>query len=242
MGKLYREGSVTAVPFGQAKGLKWKRFRRFASEYWLGIHELAVQDAITRELKPGHVFYDVGANVGFFSLIASRLVGACGEVFAFEPLPENASVVAQQVSLNGLANVHLVRAAVGRRTGRAGLVVTNSPSTPHLVEGETGGNCVTVDVVRLDDFVKEHPPPDLVKVDVEGAEAQVLQGAQSLICKRHPAFLIELHGERRALDVFEILRWGGYEIRRLDGQVLRGHEGVRHCLASCPQGQGRCLA
>ena len=235
LARRYREGSVATIHNGLASGLKWKRYHRFVSGYGLGIYEPEVQEALARNLKPNMVFYDIGANAGFFSLVASRLVSPGGQVFAFEPLPENADVIDEQFRLNDLTNAEVVRAAVGRTTGSARLTVTGEPSTAHLA-GPDDIASVDVRLVSLDDFVREHGPPDLVKIDAEGAEADVLEGARRLVAERSPAFLVELHGERQAELVHRFLRERGYEIGDLEGRRLADPLGSRHILAWRPAG------
>jgi FkbM family methyltransferase len=148
--------------------------------YVFGTTEPVMQAEIAELLAPGLVFYDIGANVGFFSLIAARCVGADGAVYAFEPLPANADALAHNVAINGFENVELVRAAVSRGPGRAELAVTASSVQAHLADVDTGVPTVsttTVDVTSVDAAVRSGlRPPDVVKIDVEGAELAVLEG------------------------------------------------------------------
>src|SRR4030042_4964901 len=109
----FDEGSVVSTWSGVAAGMKWRRYHRFVNAYWLGSYELKVQLALQRLLQPGDVFYDVGANAGFFTVLAGRLVGSRGRVFAFEPIPENAETAREQVALNGLSWCALLPSAAG---------------------------------------------------------------------------------------------------------------------------------
>src|SRR5688572_25684309 len=85
--RRHPEGSVVTIKSGEAAGFKWKRHHRYVNGYWLGQYELPLQQALKRELKPGDTFFDVGANAGFFTLIAARLVGPTGKCVAFDPAP-----------------------------------------------------------------------------------------------------------------------------------------------------------
>lgn len=233
----YPEGSVTRIRSGPAAGMLWKRHHVYVNGYWLGIYERDIQAALVQRLRPGQIFYDIGANAGFFSLVAANLVGSTGQVFAFEPLPENAAVAAEQIAVNHLANVHLVSSAVGATSGEAVLSRWNNPSTARLIAGEKDANSLRVPLVSLDDFVAGHPPPDLLKVDVEGAEDQVLAGARSLIARHAPAFLIELHSLALARGAFELLGGLGYRFSDLQGKAIASpdafddSQGMMHILA-----------
>jgi hypothetical protein len=83
LARRYPEGSVVTIHTGRAAGFRWKRYHRYVNGYWPGIYELLIREALARELKPGQVFYDVGANAGFFSLVGACCVGPGGRVFAF---------------------------------------------------------------------------------------------------------------------------------------------------------------
>ena len=85
----FEDGGVVRIATGYGAGMKWKRHHKHVNGYWTGQYEFAIQQALSRHLKDGHTFYDVGANAGFFSLVAARLVGPAGQVYSFEPLPEN---------------------------------------------------------------------------------------------------------------------------------------------------------
>src|SRR3954452_16330369 len=93
----YPEGSVVTIKHGEAAGLKWKRHHRYVNGYWIGQYELDIQAALKRELKPGQTFFDVGANAGFFTLVAAKIVGASGKCVAFDPLPMNQESIREQV-------------------------------------------------------------------------------------------------------------------------------------------------
>src|SRR2546422_9879100 len=82
--RRFSEGSVVTILSGYARGMKWRRHHRYVNGYWLGQYELSVQAALARELKPGAVFFDVGANAGFFTMIAASKIGPMGKCVAFD--------------------------------------------------------------------------------------------------------------------------------------------------------------
>src|SRR5581483_2433575 len=89
LARRYREGSVVTIKHGEAAGFRWKRHHRYLNGYWIGQYELEIQAALKRELRAGDTFFDVGANAGFFTLLASRFVGTEGKCVAFDPLAMN---------------------------------------------------------------------------------------------------------------------------------------------------------
>jgi len=158
--------------------------------YWTGAHEPVVQQQLQRLLRPGSTFWDVGAHIGFFSLIASRIVGPQGHVHAFEPLPENMVRLQQSLALNeNTRNVAVHPWAVADVVGEAPLYRNGVSPLASLMAGQgmpTIVHCVTLDIVA-----DEFGLPDLIKVDVEGAEARVLVGARRLLAQRPLPLIME---------------------------------------------------
>lgn len=205
----------------------------------LGTSEPDVQQAIVRLLEPGMTFYDVGANVGFHALIAARRVGPEGRVHAFEPLPRNAAALAHNVALNDLDNVEVIEAAVGARPGRAALAVTAESVQAHLVEVDTGVGTVEtreVSVTSIDaEVIAGRPAPDVVKIDVEGAELLVLYGMVGTLEAVGPTLICELHAAEpgandEACDLLEHL---GYRLEPLlPGGPIRDSDHPVHVCAT----------
>src|SRR5262249_9898465 len=157
------------IQSGFAAGLKWKRHHRYVNGYWIGNYEHDIQRAIVRLLGPstrGRVFYDVGANAGFFSVLAAKHVGPSRRVFALEPLPENIASIQEQIALNQLEQVELVPRAVGAALGTSEFSFPEDEnSIAHLGPARAKGERTTVvEVTSLDAFVKDHPRPSLVKI------------------------------------------------------------------------------
>jgi FkbM family methyltransferase len=150
----------------------------------MGEYESQTTSLFEQILKPGMVVVDVGAHVGYFSLIAARQVGPTGRVFAFEPDPINYELLQRNIELNGYTNVTAVNAAVADVVGSRTLFQTALDSGRHSTyhHGLPESGSVEVDTWTLDAFLetKDWPPVDLVKVDVEGAEVDVLNGMTGL--------------------------------------------------------------
>ncbi|UCH51026.1 MAG: FkbM family methyltransferase [Chloroflexota bacterium] len=126
---------------------------------------------------------DIGANVGYYTLLAAKLVGAKGKVFAFEPEPENYALLVRNIKMNGYKNAIPERKAVSNKTGKANLFLNKETGAHGLLSDREGIiGTMTVETVSLDEYFKgkEHPI-DIIKIDVEGAELAVLRGMQNII-------------------------------------------------------------
>ena len=168
--------------------------------------EPSVQEAMLRHLPRGGTFYDVGANLGFFALL--------------EPAPDNVDAVRHNASINALHNVEVVEKAVAERTGEARLQVVDDQSWSKLeAYGAHPGTeqVITVPIVALDDALAagELPPPDVIKIDVEGAELAVLEGMARTLAEHRPAIICELHDTHGPF--VEHMRAAGYRVVNLEG-------------------------
>ncbi|GAB4158838.1 MAG: hypothetical protein Kow00107_07570 [Planctomycetota bacterium] len=228
--RQYRDGSVTNIKSGLLAGKKWKRHKRFVNGYWVSIYELPLQHAIWNNLSEGDVFYDLGANGGFFSLLAAIRVGPTGYVYAFEPDKENSATIPDQFDLNGVTWAEVVELAVSDKAGQAAFKCGEC-STSRLVESPT--DCTSlVQTVTLDEFSLTHRAPSLVKIDVEGIEAAVLRGSSNVLGTLRPKLLIELHDERNCTECARILKTHGYTITALsESPMPNGKEMPHHILA-----------
>jgi FkbM family methyltransferase len=151
---------------------------------FLGIYEAEPTKLVKAYLKPGMIVADVGANVGYYSLLALSLVGSSGRVLAFEPAGRPRSRL--EAFLRGTDNAEVLNCALGAEAGNASLYVDRDPSndTPTMVASE-GGVPVPVRVETLDDCLEARgiDRVDLLKIDVEGWEPSVLDGASRLLAR-----------------------------------------------------------
>jgi FkbM family methyltransferase len=213
--------AVVVVAAGIAAGTRLRLDLKTEKYYWLGTHEAAVQQALARETKPGMTVYDVGAHLGFFTLGLARLVGAGGRVVAFDPLPENIRALRANLELNleQAGNVQVVQAAVANVSGRVRLYRGSDPSQARLAPSRVApGDSLEVASLTLDEFVFHRgvPAPQLVKLDVEGAEGMALQGARRLLREIKPVWILEVHGAAAAQAVWEELRRADYKLLSLN--------------------------
>lgn len=196
-----------------------------------GAYEPTSMLALQRFLFPGAVLFDVGANIGLYTLVGSRRVGATGHVYAFEPSSRERAILEQNVTRNHCDNVTAIAAAASDRAGTGTLQVaagqhrgqnTLAPTFAYpsvSVEREEA-----VPLVSLDDLWRARTVrlPDVLKIDVEGSELQVLRGATAVLRESMPVVIFEINdtlleasGASRA-EVGQFLTALGYTLHRLD--------------------------
>jgi FkbM family methyltransferase len=168
-----------------------------------GQFEQGELEFVRRTLKEGDHAIDVGAHIGFFSVHMAKYVGPGGSITAFEPLEENAGLLERSIAENGFADrLRLERAAVSRQSGEADLTFStetlNSGGAFIVTAAVPHGHATRrIRVIALDDLSLPRPVA-FIKMDVEGAEPLVLEGATRLIAADRPTFLTELHREQLA--------------------------------------------
>lgn len=206
---------------GPARGMRIN-LHGSAVAFATGMAERPLQSALQRELRPGATFFDIGANVGFVTLIAARLVGPSGRVVAFEPVPANVAAIRENLAMNGIDWVEVRETAVARSGGRASLIVSDVSAFSRLasVNVPTGAReSIEVAVSSIDELLAagEVPVPDVVKIDVEGAELEVIEGMRSTLGEHHPVLLCEVHDCNA--EYVELMTGLGYETVNLDADV-----------------------
>lgn len=151
--------------------------------YFWGCWEPNETWIVRKLLQPNDVFVDVGANDGYFSLLASRLVGPSGQVLALEPLPATASELRSNVVLNGLTNITVIESAASDNSDDLLLTMPAGAGTGMTTLRPVYGTSRRVRCDRLDHLLDHFRAPRLVKIDVEGAELKVLKGLEGLLLK-----------------------------------------------------------
>lgn len=183
---------------------------------WVGSYEPGLTRQFEEFIKPGHVVYDVGANVGYYTLLASCLVGSGGKVIAFEPLPRNLKFLRYHVAANHLGQTEIRTEAVCDREGEACFGGHEDATQTHLTE--TDG--IKVATTSLDVLgIKGLPVPDIIKIDVEGAEWEVLQGAANVISTRRPVIFLATHSDDLRDRCSAWLRKIGYTLKPLNSDM-----------------------
>lgn len=197
---------------GPGRGIRLLIEPRAEKYYWTGTHDTEVQGAINTLLRPGDVFWDIGAHIGFFTLLGSRLVGSKGAVHAFEPLGENFARLERGLELNRANNVTAHQLAISDRVGSASLFHPNSSLMASLLE--SSGPFELVPCTTLDDLAASLGKPDVIKVDVEGAELMVFGGGARLLGSARPVLIVELLSAEARARAENLL--DGYTFRQLD--------------------------
>ena len=178
--------------------------------YVLGTSETHVQEAFKNHLKPGDVVYDIGANVGFLTVIAAKLVGPTGAVYAFEPLPANVVLLKHNVQANNFDQAVVFAVAVSNQAGRAHLSVPAEPTEAKLIDDNEPGERIDVEVIAIDDLVagKQMRPPNLIKMDVEGADIEVVEGMAATLREHRPLVVCDIHVDQSEMTrVFDTLAY-----------------------------------
>ncbi len=160
-----------------------------------GHWETHIEKALEKLLRPGDCFVDVGSNIGHFSLLASRLVGASGCVLAIEPCWQSLAKLARHLSLNAVENVYLLACASGAAVGDGGIafLTGNNAGAATMRDTAVGQGRQRVLIEPLDDCLEGHGiRPNLVKIDVEGFELKALRGLQRCLARDRPIVLLEL--------------------------------------------------
>jgi FkbM family methyltransferase len=190
--------------------------------------EFHVRTWLKEQLKPGHVFFDVGAHHGWVSLWTLPLVGKEGSVVSFEPSPANLSILEWHRSRNNFSHWTLVPKAVSESNGEEDFFLVDTGDSPmnSLTSGAPGTPLMggreirktSVQTITLDTFRSESGlTPDLVKIDVEGAELLVLRGAATLLRETCPNIILAVHPYwlptgHSTKQIFELLAGHGYTI------------------------------
>jgi FkbM family methyltransferase len=206
--------AILPILFGPARGSRWIAGSTTHGA-WLGTYEAEKQAAIARRLRRGSALYDVGANVGVYTLLASKRVGDAGHVVAFEPLPENLAFLRRHLQLNRCGNVRVVEAALSDQCGTGTFAAGGHRSMGRLTTDGT----VAVSVVTLDEVVARLglPLPSVIKMDIEGGEVAALRGAEAMVGRSRPIIFLSTHGRTVRQQCLEWLGSRGYDTSALPG-------------------------
>ncbi len=151
-----------------------------------GYFEPYISELMRKEVKKGDIVVDIGANIGYHTLLMARLVGEKGKVYAFEPHPDNFELLKKNVEINGYKNVVLEQKAVGDKKGKINLYLDEEgKSVKHSIvrHDYTKNAPIKVDLINLDSYFKNNTAVNFIKMDVEGAEHYAIMGMSNLLGK-----------------------------------------------------------
>ncbi len=173
-------------------------------------------EAMLRELKEGDVFFDIGANVGYYSILASKIVGKTGTVIACEPVIRNLAFLQQHVVLNKAENVRILAFACSDENGTARFSLGPNSAMGQLVAGGGSQADILVPAITLATITEELGLlPDVLKIDVEGAELGVLQGGIEILNRKKPTIFLSTHSIELRKDCLKLLKEIGYDAEPL---------------------------
>lgn len=218
------EEFVHEVDAGPARGVKFAVRMPEDKGIWTGTYEAEFAAAVAAAVRPGSVAYDIGGWHGFFAgLMAAQ---GARETHVFEPLPENAFRIARLVRLNPRFDIRLHQCALGDEDGQIELLVAAQTSMAKISSSAFQPDAAAdrrhrVELARIDTLVArgEIVPPDIVKMDVEGAEALVLRGATNVLEKHGPAIFAEVHSRALLEECSSLLARLGYAVAMIEGDA-----------------------
>lgn len=195
---------------------------------YFNLMEAEQTETMLKEFSAGRVFFDIGANIGYYSILASKLVGEKGAVVAFEPVISNLTFLHRHVELNNAENVRVLSFALSDKQSIASFSLGQNSAMGHLSENGNGGeNLVYVPTVSLDEIAaKMNLMPDVMKIDVEGAEMDVFAGAENVLRTAKPTIFLSTHSPELRRDCLEFLQKHGYEVKSMLPEGVDSHEFV----------------
>jgi hypothetical protein len=225
----------------------------------LGLFEIPETIIFKKLLQPGMTFLDVGANVGYFSAIASSLVGPKGTIIALEPEPKNHALLRETTLANPGPTYYLLQVAASAKKGTSTFHVSSSNCGDNrladgtVVSDEQEWSSITVDCDTLDNLFQEKnlPLPDLIKIDVQGFEADVIAGCANILkTKQSIALMIEFWPEglrlagKSPLEFLRTIREQGFYMQHInlkgqlvelsdDEELIRTYQGKAYTNLFC---------
>jgi FkbM family methyltransferase len=209
--KLVQKQDLT-IQQGLGAGLKFQPGESNFG-YVTGTSEPDTQNAMKAAITPGSCFWDIGCNVGFLTVIGARLVGSNGQVYSFDPVPRHAELAKHNVESNHLTQVKVFQKALSSSNGTVKFAVAAIPAQSTLTAdgfNREGATVIEVETVTVDGLIRDQGlrPPAVVKIDVEGAEIEVLKGMARTLVDHRPTIILDTHGTH--IECAALLTEAGY--------------------------------
>jgi len=216
--KLLPKNLIIPIIQGEIRGYKWI-IGSGVNGYWLGSYELKKVSLFIKTIKDKKlkVIYDIGAHVGYYTLISSKCVGDKGIVYSFEPNPQNIFYLKKHIEINKINNVSIIERAVSNFIGTVNFDITSNTST-----GKIADKGVPIQSITIDYFVfkNNNNPPEIMKIDIEGAELDALKGAKETITKFHPIIFLSLHSGDLYKECKRLLNNYSYKIQEFEDNEI----------------------
>ncbi len=195
--RLYPPLAVRSVLRGPHRGTRYHVQDGMGLTYALGLDHWHFR-FLAPKIRSGMTVYDLGANRGQMALFFSHLVGPSGKVLAFEPVPENVTWLRKNLALNDMHNVEVFPVAAAADDQPKRFCLDAGRHTMGTLEQNTSGDAwwnqvLEVQCLTLDSLLTSQPPPNFLKIDVEGGGGDVIQGALQLLEKHRPSIYFEIH-------------------------------------------------
>ena len=211
----------------------------------LGLYEPLAVKHFQEMIKPGDTVLDIGAHIGYYTLMAAKRVGKKGKVFAFEPDKDNLFILNKNISMNGYKNVVVVNKAVASSTKKVKFLLNSLSTGMHSIIdlGFGSKNSIIVDTISLDDFFGKNPPQiSVIKMDIEGGEYGALQGMRRLLRKsKHLTLFTEFSpysikkAKKSPRGFLNFLKHFGFKLYSIEeSKNLLIPIKVNNFLSSCP--------
>jgi FkbM family methyltransferase len=214
--KLIPKNFHIRILYGPLKGAKWITDSSNHG-YWIGTYEPRMKRLLSEHLKDGNVFFDLGGHVGYYTLLASRLVGKSGKVITFEPLPRNLSFLKEHLQINSVENVSLFEGAVAHFDGIFKLQDSSRVGAKLSDKGK-----IDVKVFSLKKLWDEKRVPiaDVIKMDIEGAELELIQSISNYLSSFPISIFLSTHGRETHQKCLQILSALNYKFVPLDASGI----------------------
>jgi len=198
----------------------------------MGIREELFTRVLEGALREGDCVLDIGANIGYYSLMEARIVGPRGKVYAIEPVPHNMKLLEDSVRLNNYDNIETFRLAIGQTDSVAKMYLSDHPNWSSFYPPRKIMGKIDIPISSVDSFLKGKRLPDLIRMDVEGYEYEIIIGMSGLLRSGVPLrMFIEFHpdimGRQRASSFLSILKQHGFQLRKviLEPNIYPPHSG-----------------
>jgi FkbM family methyltransferase len=215
---------VVTIESGPMAGIKLLTGKHVSHAHIRGTYELEVLRAVDKLVKPGAICYDLGASIGYISLLMAR---KAGRVYAFEPAPHAIAILNEQAAANSLRNLTLVPTPLSDSVREVSFALGDAAYGSGINEHETHFPVLKLTTTTLDLFAADNAAPDFIKIDVEGEEGRVLEGARGVLTTKRPIIVCELHSAEAAAHSLRVLHECGYRVTMLDGSEFIPGESIR---------------